>query len=59
MANSLKDISVTDLVEGVLASDRATIGRAITLVESRNTAHQVKAQEVLHTLLQFLLRNIN
>jgi len=48
---SLKDISVADLVEGVLASDRATIGRAITLVESRNTAHQAKAQQVLQELL--------
>lgn len=43
--------SVDQLYEGVRAGDRALIGRAITLVESRNPEHQVKAQELLHRLL--------
>lgn len=45
--------SVDTLFSGVRAGDRALIGRAITLVESRNADHQVKAQELLHQLLPF------
>lgn len=37
--------------DGVTSGDRATIGRAITLVESRNPRHQQEAQELLHRLL--------
>ncbi len=43
--------SVDDYVDGVLAGDRAAIGRAITLVESRNADHQKVAQQVLVRLL--------
>ncbi|MBO6503739.1 MAG: methylmalonyl Co-A mutase-associated GTPase MeaB [Kordiimonadaceae bacterium] len=43
--------SIDQLYEGVRAGDRALIGRAITLVESRNPDHQVRAQEMLHRLL--------
>lgn len=35
------------LADGVIAGDRTAIGRAITLVESRNPAHRVKAREML------------
>lgn len=42
---------VKTLYDGVLACDRAMIGRAITLIESRNTNHQEQAQELLHLLL--------
>jgi LAO/AO transport system kinase len=35
----------------VLAGDRALLGRAITLVESRHPKRQAEAQELLHTLL--------
>ncbi len=41
------------LFEGVRSGDRALIGRAITLVESRNPDHQEKAQQLLHRLLPF------
>lgn len=51
MAASLNDLSVEDLVNGVRAGNRALIGRAITLVESRNFKHQEKAQAMLHALL--------
>ena len=43
--------TIDQLFDGVRAGDRALIGRAITLVESRNLDHQKKAQELLHRLL--------
>lgn len=45
--------TIEALFEGVRSCDRAMIGRAITLVESRNSAHQLRAQELLHKLLPF------
>lgn len=44
-------LSVDAYVDGVLSGDRAKLGRAITLVESRNPTHQQAAQEVLTRLL--------
>lgn len=43
---------------GVLAGDRTALGRAITLVESRLTEHQVLAQELLTRLLPRAGRSI-
>jgi LAO/AO transport system kinase len=43
--------SADDLVQGVLAHDRARLGRTITLIESKNPAHNARAQEVLVKLL--------
>ncbi len=43
--------TVDDYVDGVLSGDRAMIGRAITLVESRADRHQALAQDVLTRLL--------
>lgn len=42
-----KLLTADDYVAGVLADDRATLARAITLVESGNPRHQAMAQEVL------------
>ena len=42
---------VHELVEGVLAADRAAVGRALTLVESTRSDHQVQARELLDVLL--------
>ena len=39
------------LVEGILVGNRALLGRAITLVESRNSEHQQIAQAMLARLL--------
>jgi len=50
---SFNDLSVDQLVEGVRAGNRALIGRAITLVESRNPEHQHNAQAMLQKLLPF------
>lgn len=43
--------TIDQLFDGVRAGNRALIGRAITLVESRNLEHQKKAQDLLHLLL--------
>lgn len=40
-----------EYAQGVLAGDRAILGRAITLVESSASAHEELAQEVLRQLL--------
>ncbi|PWW22898.1 LAO/AO transport system kinase [Geodermatophilus normandii] len=42
---------VPALVEGVLAGDRRSLARAITLVESRRADHRERAQELLVELL--------
>lgn len=44
-------LSVDDYVQGVLTGNRALIGRTITLIESRNPAHQKLAQAILVQLL--------
>lgn len=46
-----KRLTTQALFNGVRTGDRAVIGRAITLIESRNPAHQLQAQELLHQLL--------
>ncbi|MCB9507640.1 MAG: methylmalonyl Co-A mutase-associated GTPase MeaB [Myxococcales bacterium] len=43
--------SLDELVAGVRSGDRAMIGRAITLVESRRPDHEALAQQLLVTLL--------
>lgn len=50
-ARRRRQLSVADYVRGVLAGDRMTLGRAITLIESNAAAHQETAQEVLRQLL--------
>jgi LAO/AO transport system kinase len=46
-----KQLTVDDYVSGVLAGNRSTLARAITLVESSSRMHEVQAQEVLQRLL--------
>ncbi len=48
---SVKSIDVDAIAVGVLSGDRATLGRAITLVESRHLDHEARAQELLTQLL--------
>ncbi|MBI1206678.1 MAG: methylmalonyl Co-A mutase-associated GTPase MeaB [Azospirillum sp.] len=43
--------TIDDYVSGVLSGNRAWLGRAITLVESRNKHHQERAEEMLLKLL--------
>jgi LAO/AO transport system kinase len=44
-------LSLDDYVSGVLSGDRATLARAITLIESLKPVHQAQAQEMLTALL--------
>ena len=46
-----RDLSVDEYVTGVLAGDRAVLGRAVTLVESVRPDHRDKARELLRRLL--------
>lgn len=46
-----RPIDVDALEQGVLVGDRTTLGRAITLVESRRADHHEQAQELLLRLL--------
>jgi len=48
-----RQLSVDDYVAGVRAGDRATVARAITLVESRKAEHRALAQDMLVRLLPF------
>jgi LAO/AO transport system kinase len=47
----VSNISTDDLYDGVLAGNRSSIGRAITLVESVHPDHRERAQELLRRLL--------
>jgi len=51
VAATVHQPSVDELYDGVRGGNRALIGRAITLIESRNLGHQEKAQELLAKLL--------
>ncbi|UTW56908.1 methylmalonyl Co-A mutase-associated GTPase MeaB [Kordiimonas sp. SCSIO 12610] len=53
MIRRVQQPTLDELFDGVRACDRAMIGRAITLIESRNPKHQEKAQALLHKLLPF------
>lgn len=46
-----RELSIDEYVAGVLSGDRATLARAITLVESNADRHQEMAQEMLSRLL--------
>jgi GTPase len=49
----LKPLPVEAYVEGVRASERAMLARAITLIESEHPRHETLAQEVLTRLLPY------
>ena len=51
MKRRRRQLTIDEHVEGVLAGDRAILGRTLTLVESTRPAHIEQAQEVLHALL--------
>jgi len=46
-----RQLGVEEYVEGVLAGNRSILGRAITLVESRNPEHHRMAEEIILRLL--------
>jgi len=45
------EISVNELFEGIKSHEKTAVGRAITLVESNNVAHQEAAQELVERCL--------
>ncbi|KAF9398758.1 hypothetical protein BGZ94_005909, partial [Podila epigama] len=47
-----RDDSVDGLLSGLVQGDRYALARAITLVESSNPQHRVKAQELLSKILE-------
>ena len=47
------ELSVSDMVEGILKGDVTILSQAVTLVESVNPDHQQKAQEVIDRLLPY------
>ena len=48
-----RELSVSDMVEGILKGDVTILSQAVTLVESINPDHQQKAQEVIDRLLPY------
>lgn len=50
-SSPIADMSDADLAAGVVAGDRRALAKAITLVESQRSDHQVRAQALLESLL--------
>ena len=48
-----RELSVNDMVEGILRGDITILSQAVTLIESVNPAHQAKAQEVINRCLPY------
>lgn len=46
-------LSTEDYVSGLLSGDRATLARAITLIESKKPEHQARAQQLLQAILPY------
>ncbi len=54
----LQKLGVDEYVNGILANNRTTLGKAITLVESSLADHQHLAQEVISRCLQYSGRSV-
>ena len=50
--------SATELISGILKHDKVALSRAITLVESTNSEHLVKANEVINGCLAFANKSV-
>lgn len=50
--------SASDLIQGILSNDKTALSRAITLIESTNPDHLVKANEVIQGCLPHANRSI-
>lgn len=48
-----RELSAGEYVEGILKGDVSILGRAVTLIESMNEAHQALAQEVIEKCLPY------
>ena len=48
-----RELSATEMVEGIIKGDITILSQAVTLVESVNPDHQAKAQEVINKCLPY------
>ena len=48
-----RELSVADMVEGIVKGDVTILSQAVTLIESVNPDHQAKAQEVIEKCLPY------
>src|SRR5574344_2780703 len=48
-----RELSVSDMVEGIVKGDVTILSQAVTLIESVNPQHQAKAQEVIEKCLPY------
>lgn len=53
-----RELSVADMVEGIVKGDITILSQAVTLVESVNPDHQRKAQEVIERCLPYSGRSV-
>ncbi|MEC5157341.1 methylmalonyl Co-A mutase-associated GTPase MeaB [Chryseobacterium sp. MP_3.2] len=54
----MKNLSTTQLFEGIRAADKRILGKAITLVESKLPEHREQADELLQQILPFTGKSI-
>lgn len=50
--------STATIIEGILARDKVFLSQGITLIESSNSEHQLKAQEVIQAVLPYSNKSI-
>ena len=48
-----REMTVTEMVEGIVKGDITVLSQAVTLIESVNPSHQAKAQEVIEKCLPY------
>ena len=48
-----RELSVSDMVEGIVKGNVTILSQAVTLIESVNPQHQAKAQEVIEKCLPY------
>jgi LAO/AO transport system kinase len=53
-----KEIPATELIEKIIAGDKVALSRAITLIESTNSNHLDKANEVINGCLPFANKSV-
>ncbi len=53
-----QELSVAEMVEGIVRGNVTVLSQAVTLIESVNAAHQAKAQEVIERCLPYSGRSV-
>ena len=47
-----KELTITEYLDGIKQRDLSVLAKAITLVESKNPAHQKLAEDLIRKILQ-------